>query len=141
MRPERTLIHFNRENLGFALANILAHRFRSLLTVLGIIGSILVLGVITGAFLLLVQYRQKKLRLRKGNFFLLLNVLFVVWGVIQAINYLVEMILFFEFVYLLDFLTLLGALALPSVLLQLSDRKQGDGDHRPVLFARGWLLA
>lgn len=104
-------------------------------TVLGIIGSILVLGVITGAFLLLVQYRQKKLRLRKGNFFLLLNVLFVVWGVIQAINYLVEMILFFEFVYLLDFLTLLGALALPSVLLQLSDRKQEPVQEQILLYA------
>jgi len=33
-------IHFNRENLSFALANILAFRFRSLLTVLGIIVGI-----------------------------------------------------------------------------------------------------
>jgi hypothetical protein len=29
-------IHFNRENLTFALTNILAHKFRSLLTILGI---------------------------------------------------------------------------------------------------------
>lgn len=104
-------------------------------TVLGIIGSILVLGVITGAFLLLVQYRQKKLRLRKGNFFLLLNVLFALWGVIQAISYLVEMIVFFEFVYLLDFLTLIGALALPSVLLQLSDRRQEPVQEQILLYA------
>jgi len=52
MRPERTLIHFNRENLSFALANILAHRFRSLLTVLGIIVGIvtvvLVASVLVG---------------------------------------------------------------------------------------------
>jgi putative ABC transport system permease protein len=33
-------IHFNRENLSFALANIMAFRFRSLLTVLGIIVGI-----------------------------------------------------------------------------------------------------
>jgi putative ABC transport system permease protein len=52
MKPERTLIHFNRENLSFALANILAHRFRSLLTVLGIIVGIvtvvLVASVLVG---------------------------------------------------------------------------------------------
>ncbi|MBN1570554.1 MAG: ABC transporter permease [Acidobacteria bacterium] len=45
-------IHFNRENLSFALANILAHRFRSLLTVLGIIVGIvtvvLVASVLVG---------------------------------------------------------------------------------------------
>jgi putative ABC transport system permease protein len=34
-------IHFNRENLSFALANIMAFRFRSLLTVLGIIVGII----------------------------------------------------------------------------------------------------
>lgn len=36
MRPS----HFNRENLNFALANVAAHKFRSLLTVLGIIVGI-----------------------------------------------------------------------------------------------------
>lgn len=45
-------IHFNRENLSFALSNILAHRFRSLLTVLGIIVGIvtvvLVASVLVG---------------------------------------------------------------------------------------------
>jgi putative ABC transport system permease protein len=45
-------IHFNRENLSFALANILANRFRSLLTVLGIIVGIvtvvLVASVLVG---------------------------------------------------------------------------------------------
>jgi putative ABC transport system permease protein len=34
------LIHFNRENLNFSLAGILAHKFRSLLTILGIIVGI-----------------------------------------------------------------------------------------------------
>jgi putative ABC transport system permease protein len=33
-------IHFNRENFSFALANVLEHKFRSLLTVLGIIVGI-----------------------------------------------------------------------------------------------------
>jgi putative ABC transport system permease protein len=46
------LIHFNRENLGFAITNILAHRFRSLLTILGIIVGIvtvvLVASVLVG---------------------------------------------------------------------------------------------
>ena len=40
MKPDAPLIHFNRENLSFALANVLAHRFRSLLTILGIIVGI-----------------------------------------------------------------------------------------------------
>jgi putative ABC transport system permease protein len=40
MKPRMQQIHFNRENLSFALANISAHRFRSLLTVLGIIVGI-----------------------------------------------------------------------------------------------------
>ena len=35
------VIHFNRENLNFALANIMAFRFRSLLTILGIIVGII----------------------------------------------------------------------------------------------------
>ncbi len=45
-------IHFNREILSFSLANILAHKFRSLLTVLGIIVGIvtvvLVASVLVG---------------------------------------------------------------------------------------------
>ncbi|HSW37897.1 MAG TPA: ABC transporter permease [Acidobacteriota bacterium] len=49
---KRNLIHFNRENLNFAIANILAHRFRSLLTILGIIVGIvtvvLVASVLVG---------------------------------------------------------------------------------------------
>jgi putative ABC transport system permease protein len=52
MKPDRTPIHFNRENVNFALANITAHRFRSLLTVLGIIVGIvtvvLVASVLVG---------------------------------------------------------------------------------------------
>ncbi len=137
-----TLLFFVSRVFGFLQLFIDAYNRKQLgqappenFTVLGIIGSILVLGVITGAFLLLVQYRQKKLHLRRGNFYLLLNVLFALWGVIQAISYLYEMILFFEFVYLLDFLTLLAALALPSVLLQLSDRKQEPAQERILLYA------
>ncbi len=40
MRHNMKQIYFNRENLDFAFANIIAHRFRSLLTVLGIIVGI-----------------------------------------------------------------------------------------------------
>jgi putative ABC transport system permease protein len=40
MKPDLQWIHFNRENLSFALSNILVHRFRSLLTILGIIVGI-----------------------------------------------------------------------------------------------------
>jgi putative ABC transport system permease protein len=51
MRPS----HFNRENLSFALANILAHRFRSLLTVLGIIVGIVTVVLVAS---ILVGVRQ-----------------------------------------------------------------------------------
>ena len=94
-------------------------------TFLGIVGSLVVIGVIGLAFLLLVQNRQKKLRLTKGNFYLLLNALFVAWGAINAVSNLVDMIVFFEFVYLLDFVTFITGLILPSVLLQIADRRQG----------------
>lgn len=94
-------------------------------TFLGIVGSLLIIGVIGLALLLLVQYRQKKLRLKKGNFYLLLNVLFVVWGAVNAIGNLVDMIVFFEFVYLLDFVTIITGVIVPSVLLQITDRSQG----------------
>ena len=94
-------------------------------TFLGIVGSLLIIGVIGLAFLLLVQYRQKKLRLKKGNFYLLLNVLFVVWGAINAVGNFIDMVVFFEFVYLLDFVTAIVGIIVPSVLLQLADRKQG----------------
>jgi len=93
-------------------------------TFLGIVGSLLVIGIVGLAFYLQLQNRQKKLRMAKGNFYLLLNALFAVWGVVNAVSYLVEMILFFEFVYLLDFLSLIAALVVPSVLYQLSDRRQ-----------------
>ena len=94
-------------------------------TFLGIVGSLIVIGVIGLAFLLLVQNRQKKLRLKKGNFYLLLNVLFVAWGAINAVSNLVDMVVFFEFVYLLDFITAIVGIIVPSILLQLADRKQG----------------
>lgn len=103
-------------------------------TFFGIVGSLLIIGVIGLAFYLLLQNRQKRLKLKKGNFYLLLNALFAVWGAVNAISFLVEMILFFEFVYLLDFITLIGAIVLPSVLYQLSDRKQ-DIPPDNLLFA------
>lgn len=93
-------------------------------TLLGIAWLLLVIGIIGFAFYLQMQSRQKKLRMTQGNYFLLLNALFALWGGISAVSYLVEMILFFEFVYLLDFLTLIGALVVPSILYQLSDRRQ-----------------
>lgn len=103
-------------------------------TFLGIFGSVLVLAVITAIFLLLVQYRRKKLRIRRGNFYLLLNLLFIAWGLIQAIGSFVDMILFFEFVYLLDFLSIAAALVVPSVLLQLSDRMQEPPQDTALLY-------
>ena len=82
--------------------------------------ALIVIGIIGFAFYLQLQTRQKKLRMKQGNYFLLLNALFAVWGIISAISYLVEMILFFEFVYLLDFLTLVGALVVSVVSFALS---------------------
>ena len=102
-------------------------------TFLGITWLLIVIGIIGFAFYLQVQNRQHKLRMKQGNYFLLLNTLFALWGTISAISYLVEMILFFEFVYLLDFLTLIGALVVPSVLYQLSDRNQ-DIPQDNILF-------
>ncbi|NLI53560.1 MAG: zinc-ribbon domain-containing protein [Clostridiales bacterium] len=103
-------------------------------TFFGIMGHVLILAVIGLAFYLLLQNRQGRLRMKKGNFYLLLNALFVVWGIINAVSYLVEMILFFEFVYLLDFITLIVALVVPSVLYQISDRRQ-DIPQDNALFA------
>ena len=48
------VIHFNRENLNFALANIMAFRFRSLLTILGIIVGIITV-VLVASILVGVQ--------------------------------------------------------------------------------------
>ena len=93
-------------------------------TFLGILWLLIVIGVMGFALYLQLQNKQHKLRMKQGNYYLLLNALFALWGIISAISYLVEMILFFEFVYLLDFLTLIGALVVPTVLYQLSDRKQ-----------------
>ncbi|NTU76985.1 MAG: zinc-ribbon domain-containing protein, partial [Alphaproteobacteria bacterium] len=93
-------------------------------TFLGILWLLVVIGIIGFAFYMLLRNKQKQLRMKQGNYFLLLNALFAVWGIISAISYLVEMILFFEFVYLLDFLTLIAALVVPSVLYQISDRNQ-----------------
>ncbi|MEN6634442.1 MAG: hypothetical protein ABFC56_01165 [Clostridiaceae bacterium] len=102
-------------------------------TFLGIAWLLLVIGIIGFAFYLQVQNRQHKLRMKPGNYFLLLNALIALWGIISAISYLVEMILFFEFVYLLDFLTLVAAMVVPSVLYQLSDRNQ-DIPQDNILF-------
>lgn len=104
-------------------------------TFLGIIGSLLIIGVIALAFHLLVQQRQKKLRIKQGNFCLLLNVLFIAWGLINVISSLMDMIRFFEFVYFLDFITMIAALIVPSVLLQLTDRKQGIPPDTALLFS------
>lgn len=93
-------------------------------TFFGIVGYLLVIGILGAALYLLWQSKKKKLRMKAGNLYLLLNVLFAAWGIVSAISYFFEMILFFEFVYLLDFLTLIAALVLPSILYQLSDRRQ-----------------
>lgn len=94
-------------------------------TFFGIIGSLVMIGVVALAFFLLVQNRQKKLRIKKGNLYLLLNALFVAWGAVYAISYMEQMIRFFEFVYFLDFITVITALIVPSALLQITDRNQG----------------
>ena len=93
-------------------------------TFFGILSSIVIIGIIGFAYYLLIQNRNRRLRMKPGNLYLLLNALFAVWGIISAISYLVEMILFFEFVYLLDFVTLITAMVVPCVLYQLSDRNQ-----------------
>ena len=93
-------------------------------TFLGILSSIVIIGIIGFAYYLLLQNRKRRLRMKQGNLYLLLNALFAVWGIISAISYLVEMILFFEFVYLLDFVTLITAMVVPCVLYQISDRNQ-----------------
>ena len=93
-------------------------------TFFGILSSVVIIAVIAFAFYLLVQNRQRRLQMKQGNLYLLLNALFAVWGIISAISYLVEMILFFEFVYLLDFVTLITAIVVPCVLYQLADRNQ-----------------
>jgi heme A synthase len=103
-------------------------------TFLGIVGSVLVLGVIVWTFVLLLRVRRRQTRLRRGNLYLLLNVLFVAWGLIQSISTLVEMILFFEFIYLLDFLTLAAALIVPSVLLQLATERRNPRRKRRCCF-------
>jgi ribosomal protein L37E len=102
-------------------------------TFFGILGSLMVLSVITLTFVLLLRCRRRMTRLRRGNLYLLLNVLFVAWGLIQAISYFVEMVLFFEFVYLLDFVALITALVVPSVLLQLADRMQEPAQDTALL--------
>lgn len=62
-RPKLRRIHFQRESLTFALANILAHKFRSLLTVAGIIVGIvtviLVASVLTGVRANIVRLFQE----------------------------------------------------------------------------------
>lgn len=100
----------------------------------GIMGYVFMLALVGLALYLLLQNRQGKLRMKKGNFYLLLNALFALWGIINAVSYFVEMVLFFEFVYLLDFIALITALVVPSVLYQLSDRKQ-DIPQDNALFA------
>ena len=102
-------------------------------TFLGVLWLLIVIGIMGFALYLQVQNKQKKLHMKTGNYYLLLNSLIALWGLISAISYLVEMILFFEFVYLLDFLTLIGALVVPTVLYQLSDRNQ-DIPQDNVLF-------
>jgi len=56
-------VHFHRENLSFALANIMAHKFRSLLTVMGIIVGIvtviLVASVLIGVRANIVKLFQE----------------------------------------------------------------------------------
>ena len=64
-------------------------------TFLGITWLLVVIGIIGIAFYLQLQNRQHKLRMKTGNYYLLLNTLIALWGVISAISYLVEMILFF----------------------------------------------
>jgi len=104
-------------------------------TFFGILGSLLVLCVIAWTFILLLRYRRRLTRLRRGNLYLLLNVLFVAWGAIQAIGNFIEMVSFFEFVYLLDFITLVAALIIPPVLLQIADRMQEPARDTELLIS------
>ncbi len=110
-------------------------------TLWGVVGILLVLGVILWAFILLLRFRRGKTRMRSGNFYLLLNLLFVVWGVIHAVQYLTEMLTFFEFVYLLDFLTLIGAVALPCAFLQIADRRKRLPNENVLLISGGGASA
>jgi len=107
----------------------------------GILGILLVIGVIAGVFTLLLLARQRRLRMRRGNLYLLLNLLLAAWGVIHAISNLVEMVLFFEFLNFFDFLALIGALILPSVLLQIADRKKQPPNDNAALAASVSALA
>jgi hypothetical protein len=68
---------------------------------------------------------RKKLRLKQGNFLPSAQRIVYCMGTDQRNRSLMDMIRFFEFVYFLDFITMIAALIVPSLLLQLTDRKQG----------------
>ena len=98
-------------------------------TVLGIVGILLVIGVAAAAFVLLFRLRRRLSSMRRGVLYLFLNLLLTAWGLIHAVNHLIEMVLFFEFLNLFDLLALAGGLILPSVLLQFADsRKRAPND-------------
>ncbi len=101
----------------------------------GISGTLLLIGVCLWMFLLLLRYRRRRTQLRRSNLFLLLNALFVVWGVAHAVSNVVSIITaaVFDYLTLLDFLSIAAALIVPSVLLQIADRTQAPPYDTPLL--------
>ncbi len=75
-----------------------------------------------GAIALLIwRLYSGRSRMRRGNLYLLINVLLCIWGVILAARSIGEIELF-DLILVLDAMTYVTALIIPCVLLQLSDR-------------------
>ena len=78
--------------------------------------------IFAGAIALLIwRLYSGRSRMRRGNLYLLINVLLCIWGVILAARSIGEIELF-DLILVLDAMTYVTALIIPCVLLQLSDR-------------------
>lgn len=100
----------------------------------GIVGKALVILLILCIFILLLRQRQGKTRMPRGNLYLLLNFLLLVWGVIFFVADIVDIIVYPEFILLVDGLCIAVALIAPPVILQLADRSRIDPDDMLLLF-------
>lgn len=93
-------------------------------TLPAVAGALILIGLTAWLFLILLRQRRGISVLRRGNRFLLLDLLLSVYGLIRAIQQLVRFFQNFELLFLIDVLAIAGGLIAPAVILFLADRQR-----------------
>ncbi len=109
-------------------------------TMAAVTGAILMIGLAAWIFVILTRQHKGLCQIRRGNRFLLLDLLLAVYGFVRVIAQVVLFFQNFEILFLSDVLAIAGGLIAPPLILFLADRQRiPPGDLLLMILGAGTM--